>query len=63
MTQAIPTAGLGRTGLKVTRLGFGTAISGNHDDERWDELRLQPGRFRLTSVSCLTQYADSAFRR
>jgi len=38
MTQAIPTAVLGRTGLKVTRLGFGTAIRGNPDDEHWSEV-------------------------
>ena len=38
MTQAIPTAALGRTGLKVTRLGFGTALGGSLDDERWGVL-------------------------
>ncbi len=38
MTQAIPTAVLGRTGLKVTRLGFGTAIRGNPDDEHWNKV-------------------------
>ena len=37
MTQAIPTAQLGRTGLQVTRLGFGTALR-NGQNARWDEL-------------------------
>ena len=38
MTSAIPTAVLGRTGLEVTRLGFGTALRSGLDDERWAEL-------------------------
>ena len=38
MTQAIPTAVLGRTGLKVTRLGFGTALHSGLDDEGWGVL-------------------------
>lgn len=38
MAQAIPTAVLGRTGLKVTRLGFGTAIRGNPDDGHWNKV-------------------------
>jgi aryl-alcohol dehydrogenase-like predicted oxidoreductase len=38
MTPAIPTAKLGRTGLEVTRLGFGTALRSGLDDDRWDAL-------------------------
>ena len=38
MTKAIPTAVLGRTGLEVTRLGFGTALRGGVDDEHWGVL-------------------------
>ena len=38
MTQSLPTAVLGRTGLEVTRLGFGTALSSGLDNERWDVL-------------------------
>ena len=38
MTPAIPTAKLGRTGLEVTRLGFGTALRSGLDDDRWDVL-------------------------
>ena len=38
MAQAVPTAALGRTGLEVTRLGFGTALRGGLDDEHWGVL-------------------------
>ena len=37
MTQAIPTATLGRTGLQVTRLGFGTALR-DGQSAPWDTL-------------------------
>ena len=34
----LPTAVLGRTGLEVTRLGFGTALSRKMPDSEWDQL-------------------------
>ena len=38
MTQALPIATLGRTGLEVTRLGFGTALKGGPDNDKFDRL-------------------------
>ena len=37
MSQSLPTAVLGRTGLNVTRLGYGTAL-GEAQEEQWKEL-------------------------
>ena len=38
MKQPLPTAVLGRTGLEVTRLGYGTALSRHPDDQQWGRL-------------------------
>jgi len=38
MAPALPTTTLGRTGLEVTRLGFGTAIGGGLGNDRWATL-------------------------
>ena len=38
MTQTLPTAVLGRTGLEVTRLGYGTALSKQPDHGQWGRL-------------------------
>lgn len=38
MTETLPTAILGRTGLEVTRLGYGTAIQKPADDAQWGRL-------------------------
>jgi aryl-alcohol dehydrogenase-like predicted oxidoreductase len=35
---ALPTAVLGRTGLEITRLGFGTALSRKMPDSEWEQL-------------------------
>ena len=53
MTQTIPTAVLGRTGLKVTRLGFGTAIRAGLDDEGW-------GTVLNTALDSGINFIDSA---
>ena len=38
MKQDLPTAVLGRTGLEVTRLGFGTALGRELPGDEWDRL-------------------------
>ena len=38
MSNGLPTALLGRTGLEVTRLGYGTAIRERVDSEQWGRL-------------------------
>ena len=38
MTQSLPTAVLGRTGLNVTRLGYGTALKSGVDEGQWRNL-------------------------
>ena len=38
MALGLPTAVLGRTGLKVTRLGYGTALSRALQNDEWDRL-------------------------
>ena len=38
MTQTLPTAVLGRTGIAVTRLGFGTSVEGAIDVDRWETI-------------------------
>ena len=39
MARSLPTAVLGRTGLEVTRLGYGTALDHKEpDDEQWGGL-------------------------
>ena len=39
MVQPLPTAILGRTGLEVTRLGYGTGSRKQHpDDQQWGRL-------------------------
>ena len=38
MTQPLPTALLGRTGLRVTRIGYGTALAKHPGDEEWGSL-------------------------
>ena len=36
--STLPAAVLGRTGLEITRLGFGTALSRKMPDSEWDQL-------------------------
>ena len=36
--KTLPTAVLGRTGLEITRLGFGTALSRKMPDAEWEQL-------------------------
>ena len=38
MEQSLPTSVLGRTGLEVTRLGYGTAPRKHPDDEQWGRI-------------------------
>ena len=38
MPAALPTATLGRTGLEVTRLGYGTATEGPVEPDRWETM-------------------------
>ena len=38
MTQTLPTAVLGRTGLEVSRLGYGTALRNQPNHEQWGRL-------------------------
>jgi aryl-alcohol dehydrogenase-like predicted oxidoreductase len=38
MSQTLPVAVLGRTGIEVTRLGFGTAVGGLIEHDQWRQL-------------------------